>query len=206
MKTFKDLEIVGQSEILDSYKNWMKELIERTQGWDIDQREELKDFIVIKKDKSPSSLKATLFLYLNDSKIAVTNIIPSDQRELNYDEYNFILDEFYRLFVINNPFNLRIDYSNENILIQDILTKEVSDRLIQFSRLANKSTGSSHPLDKKRWNDFVIRSFKANKIIDPQMLSRWLIEEETWEYSIASELAIDYEKAISLLAQYEEGD
>lgn len=149
MKTFKDLEIVGQSEILDSYKNWMKELIERTQGWDIDQREELKDFIVIKKDKSPSSLKATLFLYLNDSKIAVTNIIPSDQRELNYDEYNFILDEFYRLFVINNPFNLRIDYSNENILIQDILTKEVSDRLIQFSRLANKSTGSSHPLDKK---------------------------------------------------------
>lgn len=38
------------------------------------------------------------------------------------------------------------------------------------------------------------------------MLSRWLIEEETWEYSIASELAIDYEKAISLLAQYEEGD
>ncbi|OME51803.1 hypothetical protein BSK59_19985 [Paenibacillus odorifer] len=206
MKTFRDLEIVGQSGILDSYKNWMKELIERTQGWDIDQREELKDFIVIKKDKSPSSLKATLFLYLNDSKIAVTNIIPSDQRELNYDEYNFILDEFYRLFVINNPFNLRIDYSNENILIQDILTKEVSDRLIQFSRLANKSTGSSHPLDKKRWNDFVIRSFKANKIIDPQMLSRWLIEEETWEYSIASELAIDYEKAISLLAQYEEGD
>ena len=73
-----------------------------------------------------------------------------------------------------------------------------------FSSLANKGTGSSHPSDQERWNDFICQAFTDKSENIQGILERWLIEEEKWHYEIASDLTIEFESGISLLEYYKE--
>jgi hypothetical protein len=73
-----------------------------------------------------------------------------------------------------------------------------------FSRLANKSTGAAHPMDKKRWYAFLIAAHRASKRLDSDQLARWLVEVEAWSAGRAQDLAIDYEFALGLLEQYDQ--
>ncbi|MBX4150734.1 hypothetical protein [Paenibacillus lautus] len=206
MKTFQDLYIVAEQGELERFKSWLLELIDKSPEWKVEEREDLADFLLFRRNQTNGIQSALLFLKITDTKLSVSNIIPIHQSNLSFDEYNLILKDFYENFVHNNPFNLRIEVTADNLLLQDIVGQAVADKLRLFSRAANKSTGSSHPLDKQRWNDFVITSFNNDMIIDASTLKRWLTEEEGWDHNIASDLSVDYEKAISLLAQYEEGN
>ena len=135
----------------------------------------------------------------------VTNIVPLDYGELGVTGYNDVLNDFIDLIVRpaskSSGFCMRITAREQSI--QDWTSKEAADALHRFSGGANRSTGSGHPSDRKRWFEFLMSASKATNQLDPELLERWLVDVEEWPPDVASKLVIQYEFGLDLLNEYD---
>lgn len=136
----------------------------------------------------------------------VSNIVPKQLSELNFDQYNTILCEFYERFAKPAAEALRLQHvmTPDTKDIEDLLSENTASKLRAFSKLANKATGSAHPYDRARWFDFLVASHSESSRLDSHTLARWLVESEKWSEEKAADLAIEYEFAIALLNFYNE--
>ena len=91
-------------------------------------------------------------------------------------------------------------------------------RLEAFCNSANKTTGSSHPSDEKRWFDFICQTVEDSQTFDYDTLLRFLMDEEywgkrsldnvesmgrfAWDEQHASELALEYDNYVRILQYY----
>ncbi|MDQ0246520.1 mRNA-degrading endonuclease toxin of MazEF toxin-antitoxin module [Bacillus fengqiuensis] len=209
MKVYKDFYIEGSPEDISNLTKYLSNNVD-TEIWSKSDKKDFPDFLIYNRESTSDISGAYLFLHLTDNKLEITNIVPSEKHSLTYDEYNHIIDEFYEKFIkpyiINFDTSLDITSSSPEFSINEYLTEKIADKLITFSSAANKATGSSHPLDERRWYDFITTSFRAKKIIPTSVLNRWLVEAEGWSDEIATQLSIEYEKAISLLEFYSESN
>jgi hypothetical protein len=139
------------------------------------------------------------------SSIRVTNIVPREVGELTYDEYNAILNEFYSKLAgpVSQRFGLSTNLSASEVDIEQWLSPKAARLLRAFSQLANKSSGSSHPMDRDRWFAFVVESHLERAKLTSSELRRWLIEHEHWGDSKAWDLSIQYEFGRDLLDEYD---
>jgi hypothetical protein len=137
--------------------------------------------------------------------LEVFNIVPVKSGSLSYSEYNEILKQFFNelIFPELSNLNFQLTYTSPRKSIDEIAGKEVSKALISFSRLANKSTGNSHPMDSERWKRFVCLAHKLKSALNAEELVRWLKEEDDWSDEKAWELGIDFEYSLDLLSYYE---
>ena len=136
----------------------------------------------------------------------VPNIVPIESGQLSYDEYNDLLNNFTD-FVVKPAITdlpVTIELTKDQVFLEDITGNEIAEKLSRFSALANKSTGSSHPLDKKRWFQFLLAVNNRNVNLDTDILIRTLIEQG-WSDESANQLAIEFEFAQNLL-NYAKGD
>jgi len=143
------------------------------------------------------------FLYLTEKEtnlLFVSNIIPIEIGRLSYDEYNAIIMDFFENVVkpLQAKINVEIEITKAEITINDILSSECSKLFKAFSVCANKSTGSSHSLDQKRWFSFIKCVEKNSEKIDPDIVQKLLINDG-WSEDKAIELSLEFEFAISLL-------
>ncbi len=139
-------------------------------------------------------------------ELMVGNIVPLTKSELNIDEYNKVLMQFYCDII--KPFkqcNSYIKISEPTDDIFDpltVLSKEALKKLESFCHSANKATGSSHPCDRDRWFEFVCQTVDDNMAIGYDELARFLQDENYWgkttEYG-----AWDKEQAYQLALEYE---
>jgi hypothetical protein len=129
-------------------------------------------------------------------------VVPQQQHQLTYREYNGILEEFCERLLrpIAERSGLRVELSATQADLRHWLSAGAAERLRRFSALANKSTGASHPSDRERWNDFVVAAHRDGSNLDATTLRRWLIEVEGWPPEVADQLAIEYEYGRELLA------
>jgi len=109
----------------------------------------------------------------------------------------------------------RREASSAHGVLEANLPEEVIDRLRQFSAAANKAAGSLHPQDqrrwlqfipaahKRRWLQFIAAAHKRRCSPSPEVLARWLAEEEHWPADIASRLVEEYEFGLELLSVYD---
>lgn len=136
----------------------------------------------------------------------VSNIVPKQLSELTFDQYNAILGEFYERFARPAAEALGLQHlmTPDTRDIEDLVSESTATKLRTFSKLANKSTGSAHPLDRARWFDFLVASHSESSRLDSHTLARWLVESEKWAEEKATGLAIEYEFAIALLNFYDE--
>ena len=136
----------------------------------------------------------------------MSNIVPIDVSELGIAQYNAILTDFIERIVrpVAPRFDYRIDATEACQNLEDWTSAEAARKLRVFSAAANKSTGVSHPMDQRRWFDFVIAVHESRKTIGTDLLIRWLHEIEGWDEESAHELAGQYETALSLLQRYDE--
>ncbi len=64
----------------------------------------------------------------------------------------------------------------------------------------NKS-GPHHPLDEKKWNDFVITAYRyETELIDDDVESQMVTEK--WPSELATEYGARFERDLSLLKQF----
>lgn len=150
--------------------------------------------------------RAGLSLFQKESNTwYVPNIIPLDSSQLSHDQYNKILENFLETIVRPSIAGLQVtaELTGDVLFLKDVVGEDVAALLHNFSVLANKSTGSSHPCDRNRWFDFLIAVQRKRISLDTDLLINSLMEDG-WSEDRAHDLAIEYEFAIGLL-DYKEG-
>ncbi|SHJ43119.1 hypothetical protein [Desulfofundulus thermosubterraneus] len=214
MKVFKELSLIGKTSNLEALMSEVTSLLDN--GWSRDTIAENKfrkdvlgdvgNVFCISAPDTSEHPGGQIWLMENETGVlSVTNIVPTSKNELSMDEYNAILDEFFNRYISSlvDKHRLRFNITPGVITLEDITDEKTVSKLRLFSRAANKSTGSSHPLDKKRWFDFIISAHINDSSLSTDMLIRWLTEVEGWADEMAHELAIEYEYGRTLLEYYD---
>jgi hypothetical protein len=211
MEIFRDLYLSIEPDRMAA----TADLIERSPppGW-------TRDLIVERQARSAPVLRAKLTFCFNCSAegrrpaamviltekdpgtFFVSNIIPTAKHQLGHGEYNVILEDFYDRVIrpYTGPAGVRATLTDAEVDLEHWMSHETAELLRRFSASANKGTGSSHPADRDRWNDFVVAAHRDGSSMDPADLRRWLLEVGGWPPEVADPLAVEYEYGRELLA------
>lgn len=164
------------------------------------------DIVTFGRKASDDFQAAGLALWSRDDGYYVPNIVPIDFGKLSIAQYNAILADFIDRIVrpVAPKFGYSIVATESRQDLEDWTSTDAAKKLRAFSGAANKSTGSSHPLDQRRWFDFIIAVHESSSVIGTDYLARWLQTVEGWDEESAHELAGEYETGLSLLKRYDE--
>jgi len=205
MKIYKDLIIRGASADLRKFEESLN--VSENENWNcLGIKKDFPDYITIVY-KGKSFPMSGLTILKGEVEDEVVNIVPLTQSQLSFDEYNGILNLFHNDFLkFYNESEITVSFSEKDeITLKDILKDETVSSLQLFSTCANKSTGSIHPLDRKRWFDFICLAYKNNdyRELSESYLEVFLVEEFGWSQKWASKLASEYYFGINLLKHWE---
>lgn len=205
---FQDLNMMGPEESRAEVRRAFAEAAVAPWSYDAEGSEESSTrgftedgLLLFQRQKDDRLPAARLVLWSEETGFSVPNIVPADIGELSTDQYNALLVEFARLVAepVAARFGWHVALTAPAQGLEDWLDEEAAAALRRFSTLANKSTGASHPLDQRRWFDFIIATHRGGKDIGPDRLSRWLHEVDGWDEDSAHRLAGDYETSRALL-------
>jgi hypothetical protein len=131
----------------------------------------------------------------------VSNIIPLSKHELSRTEYNRLLEEYFEVSLrpAAEREGLTVELTESRAELEHWMTAATAAKLRSFSACANKATGSAHPRDRERWNEFVLSAHRDGSRMDAATLRRWLVEAEGWPAEVADQLAVEYEYGRELL-------
>lgn len=143
----------------------------------------------------------------NSNCAYVSNVVPSAIGKIALSQYNMIVTEFFTRFVEPSlaTFRGRIEctISTGREDLRDWMSANAATLLQEFSSTANRSTGSSHPLDRQRWLAFLVTIHQEGSKLTGSQLKRWLAEEAHWPIDVVSDLIIEFEFAIDVLKAYD---
>lgn len=199
MKTFKDVYIkVGEAGIVDYIKDVTAGL---EQPWKRAYENEenskyLGEVAFCFQREGDSALPAAgLSIFQKGGNTwYIPNVVPIESGQLSYEEYNEIITEFYNSCLVptSKKRDIAVDISTGELDDEDIVGESSAKLLKAFSSCANKSTGSSHPLDRKRWFTFLVEASKSQDEIDTGDLKR-LLQQQGWSEELALDLVIEFE-------------
>jgi hypothetical protein len=211
MEVFRDLYVSIEPDGMAA----VADLIERSppEGWGRDRAAEGKIraasgikprptfcFTRTERDARPS---ATLILAQKDAgTFYVSNVIPVSKHQLAHGEYNAVVEDFYERVIRphTGTGGVMANLTGSRVELEHWMSAETAEKLRRFSACANRGTGSSHPNDQERWNEFVLAAHRDRSRMDASDLRRWLIEVEGWSPEVAEQLALKYEFGRNLLA------
>jgi hypothetical protein len=203
---FRELLIDGGGTRLDELAQAVEELL--APPWDRDRKTEDSELLkqgeyrVFRRDETKDAPALRVFLVPSGVKdqAYVSNIVPTKLSELTMDQYNDALTAFCDGFCRPAAAKLGLDCQITEAFfdLSKYLDEDTYRSLIAFSRLANKSTGASHPLDRDRWFGFIVRLHQSNIQLDRDVLEKWLILEG-WSEDIAYRLTEQYGYALEVL-------
>lgn len=208
---FQNLHLMGRSSASSIRESILAQV---HQPWrhDLELEEDMhmsasdgEDVIVLVRAAFDDIDESGMVLWQEKNSYKVSNIVPRNVSELGIEKYNAILQDFVARIAepAARPGSFDIDLTSPKQTLEDWLTVEPATALRRFSKLANKSTGAVHPMDRARWYAFLIATHRASKQLDSDQLKRWLVEVDGWSSEKAYELAVDYEFGLGLLEQYD---
>lgn len=162
------------------------------------------DVIVFERDATNQLRAAGLVLRQRPDGYEVSNIVPLAAGSLGTREYNDLLDDFAQK--VGQPaadaasFSMTLSPAEKNL--EDLAGAGPARALRAFVSGVDSSAPTAHPLDQKRWHDFLIAEFQQEIHISGETLERWLREEAGWPEDDALALAIQYERGLALLDTY----
>lgn len=164
------------------------------------------DVVLFRRDAGLNYPAAGLTLWGTVDGYYVPNIVPLEVGNLSFTQYNAVLADFITRIAapVVAQLGFTISTTEPRQTLDDWLSADAVLKLKRFSGAANKSTGASHPMDQRRWFDFLVAVHRSGDKPSPDRLARWLYEVEGWDESSAHNLAGDFETGIALLAYHEE--
>lgn len=199
LEVFQELSIVGTDDELDATKAAILAAArEAGPSWRPARDDELRrsgpddDVITLMRAADKMAPDALLFLMRTSRSYRVTNIVPREVGELGRSRYNAILQEFVARFAraAAEQAGARLELSKAIESLEDFLGQAGAKALRAFSALANMSTGSSHPMDRRRWYEFI--KTVADRDVDGAELGRWL-QLLGWPEDEAGDLVSEFE-------------
>lgn len=162
-----------------------------------------KGILIFQRNGDASLPAARLVLWPRGEGYYVPNITPVKNSQLTITQYNAVLSNFAD--AIAKPVARRFGYLvNITSSVQDLddwMSEAAAVALRRFSAAANRSAGASHPMDERRWFDFIIAVHRAGDDIGTDHLQRWLHEVEGWAEETAIDLAGEFERGLALLTR-----
>jgi hypothetical protein len=209
MKVFRGVGVPGTEPWLSTLRARLQEPAPWPERRDLADRAAgvTEDRPLVFEYRADSAERATVWLFFDATGASVSNIVPAPgTADITTDEYNQIAAAFANdvLQPAATAVGLTMTLGPGEVSIQELLPPLAADALIRFSRSANKSTGSAHPIDGERWDEFVVAVHLARRPFGADRLRRWLVEDESWSDEMATALAIEYESARRLLATYDQ--
>lgn len=217
MKTYQSLEVHLDKKNYQDFVNELNQLSDET-NWSLRQdfisnykRNSFSENKIITCLESPDyifnkkTIKGALWMWNFKGYLEVFNIIPLIDNSLDYDEYNYILNEFYNtiLLKLNEKYNGKIIISKAEKQIIETIGEDALNALMTFSHGANKSSGNTNPFDFNSWCDFIFIIFRNSIELDVSELIDWF-EEDGWSEEMAHKLGLEFEYSLNLLERYEQ--
>jgi hypothetical protein len=204
---FQDLIVAGAASRIKEFGSALERQLpagwtrDRTREEDAQQMGSGDEWLVFNRVATPDLPAASLFFATCASDLTVTNIVPQAVSELSKQQYNAILKEFYESAVaaVADEMALQHELTPETRPLTFWITEAAAEKLRRFSQLANKSTGSAHPLDRNRWFDFIVQVVADQSELDTDTLARWLVAIEHWPEDSARDMILEYEFGRDLL-------
>lgn len=133
--------------------------------------------------------------------LKLTNIYPRKIPDLGPARYNAIILDFLTHVVepARKQIDICVELGREFVSLRTLVGEDAASALIAFSNGANKATGSVHPLDRKRWFDFLLALHKAPRRPSLEQIQRWLVESEGWPEEAADQLMRECQFSLDLL-------
>ena len=221
MKIYKELCFYGSEEDFRAFANGVSKYI--PSDWGCPKTNPNADqlvFAYLGLKEEPAHLYLCKSKYQDKPCYRVTNIVPTKVNDLSIEQYNRILDIFYRDIItpyVKDGIPLQVDEpTSDRFDPLTVVSIVALDKLISFCTNANKSTGSTHPLDKERWFAFICQTVEDGKMFNADTLAQFLQDEDfwnshpsihkhqsaTWDEDTAYELASDYELACDIIKYY----
>jgi len=211
IEVFQDMQLKGPSAKRADLRNALIEAA--VEPWKADMQRtaemarysNMQDTILFRREASKGFPAAGLALWENEDGYYVSNIVPIELGSLSFTEYNAILVDFAQRVAepVVAKFGFSIVTTSSHETLSSWLSRDAADKLHLFSVAANKSTGSSHPSDRRRWLHFIVAAHESKNKLDAGTLARWLHEVEGWDEDSAHDLAGDFERSLDLLAFYD---
>lgn len=212
IEVFQDLTLIGPVERKADLKAAL--IARAVSPWSIDFEQSAAvekqaitsdDVLLFRCEPSIDYPAIGLTLWGTDVGYYVPNIVPMEMGSLTYRQYNAALTKFIEYIVepVASQFGFAIGKTNSSQTLEDWVALDTALKLRRFSLAANKSTGASHPMDQRRWFDFLIAAHREQGTLDASQLGRWLMEVEGWDEDIAHKLAGDFENGLALLSHYD---
>lgn len=163
-------------------------------------------FRVFKRDADEALPAVGVALHLEPDGVEVVNIVPRDLNNLEPGVYNAVLQEFLESLLqpAADAQSLAVVTSTGSTSLAAEIGPEIARLLEVFSGAANQSTGSSHPLDFRRWAAFLIAAHRSGSKVDTWLLEKTL-REQGWSEEHASDLVSEFEFARDLLSLADRG-
>lgn len=208
IEVFMDLVLTGPGETRDAVAATLTANAADPWRFDAEQsadagRNAMGEEGILLFERSPAAgiPAARLVLWPKDDGYYVPNIVPTSVGQLTTLDYNAVLADFADTLArpVARRFGWSVGITSAQQGINDWLAAEPAAALRRFSAAANKSTGASHPMDERRWFDFIIAVHRAGGDIGTDRLARWLTEAEGWDEEAAHDLAGEYERGMALL-------
>lgn len=210
MQQFRDLKLIGSSSELEKFIERIETSL--CEGWTKVENKKNTNVVTHRftqfsfvSPQTHTRLQGRLSLAFDENGcLYVCNIVPLEYGQLEIKDYNSILEEFLTKFVepTAQDLDIRVVTTTAEKNIDNAMSPELSIKLKRFSECANQSTGGSHPLDEKRFFDFVIQAHQENSLLDESTFRELLIDEE-WSEDHADKLASKYCLGRELLKQYD---
>lgn len=159
--------------------------------------------VYIQEEKFPYS-RLIICTDTNKNGVSIVNIVPMPESgisHIDYSEYNKILDYFRdKVFykIINDSHN-HISENTEDFNIEEVIPYSFS----KLNTWLSNFPLSGHPLDERRWYDFVISLHKNNEDLSIDVFKKYLQEKYNWEEDVVESFALKLESQLDLLDYYD---
>lgn len=212
MKTFNDLEIYSSTEKLQELLKKIKKYLPSNWLYKKDYIESYSkntsksiDEVLCVESPVIAGKKGLVWIGQWGDCIKVVNIVPTEPGSLLYDQYNLILDNFFKDCVSKFISDERVVYNTEGKNILSIAGEITLKKMELWETACNHSTGNTHPFDFERWSDFVITAHKQKSKLTPEWFEKWLVEEKGWneDFDTTTRLVLEYEYSRNLLQEYD---
>jgi hypothetical protein len=149
---------------------------------------------------------ATLWLFVEKAQAKVVNIVSPSEFELGYERYNAILARFAAAVMkAISALHLAIAIIPwHEPTLEQVLTTEPARLFRSFARLANSTTGTQHPADAARWQEFLISVHQHHVTPDDELLRRWLRVECRWPEETIDQVLDEMHSSLELLHRYQQ--
>lgn len=209
MKIVRDLKLIGSA----NEQKKLIDLIEQklSNGWSRDRERETElkfqsgyDYIIFTCSRT-ASRPAVILNFVTDENgyLYMSSLVPKELGELSKDHHNAVLEEFLTRFVepAAKGLEIRIITTSDEQTIDNTMSPEMAQLLKQFSAAANKTSGGTHPLDERRFFDFIVQAHQEKSLLDETDL-RELLVSDGWPNTQAQELSSKYCFGRDLLNHY----